>query len=298
MGKFKNFFEKAGKVVVGVARKIPNPVGLVVDAVASAVEYISEKRKARKEKREQESVKLQNDFQEQNQQVQQQQKVSSQHFAESFGDESYDVESANAAEIRRMSQELKRIQQEFKDNSENIENKIIEFVQDSIKDMIKEFEEINSQEIGSSKLNLNISYLTSTMNKMENQITGYIQNNVKRRLSLDSEECADILKIHGKSAKKQAMKDYQNDIFNDAIESLWAMIKDSISVQNEAIFRQINNRLDTLELNASDSIKQLEEIEQAKKLGEEELAAKQSEYQNMIDIASWCLDEITKEISA
>lgn len=298
-----NFVRDPSTTIIGAGLEVLADVaGGTVRAVYNAYdrtrEYIHDKKMARKMKREEEARMLNESFQQQNQEIQQQQIQSSQRFAESFGDDSYDVERASAEEVRRMSRELERIRSEFKNNAEDIERKIVDFVQDSIKDMIKEFEEINAHQIGSSSLNLNISYLKSLENQMENQITGFIQNNVKRRLSIDSDECADILRISGKAAKKNAMKDYQNTIFDDAVKSLWEMINDSIRSQNDLVYSQISNRLNAMEIAAEESMKQLEEIRKAKELNEEEVAAKQSEFQNMTDIASWCLEELTKEIPA
>lgn len=306
MGKLKDFFSGAKKIVTDsnpIIQKTPikileTVIKTVYDAYDRTREYIHDKKMARKAKREAEARELQQQFQEQNQNIQKKQQQSSYQFAESFGDESYDVQSSNAYEIRHMSQELEKIRGEFRSNAEDIERKIIDFVQDSIKDMIKEFEEINSQQIGTSSINLNISYLKSLESQIELQITGFIQNSVKRRLSIDSEECADILRMEGKNKKRQAMQDYQNRIFNDAINSLWDMINDSICSQNELIYTQISNRLNAMEIAANESMAQLEEIKSAKEQNVEEITLKQNEYQKYIDIASWCIDELEREETA
>ena len=45
----------------------------------------------------------------------------------------------------------------------------------------------------------------------------------------------------------------------------------------------------------NESLRQLEEIEHTKQLGEEELKKKQAELQNMIDISAWCINQLNLE---
>lgn len=70
------------------------------------------------------------------------------------------------------------------------------------------------------------------------------------------------------------MKNLQIKIYKDAVNSLWIVIKDTISIHNAGIFKQIENRLSTIELNVNESIRQLEEIEKTKQLGEMEVKQK------------------------
>ena len=299
---FSKIVDVAGKIVNMQNLPVETPIRVIGAAVKAAYdtfdnirEHIHERKVQRQAKRESEAHALQMQLMQQQMMLQQMQQQNSRRFADSFGDESYDVETANAYEVRRISKELDRIRDEFKGNAKDIEKKIISFVQDSIKDTISEFESINSQEIGNVRIDLNISYLRSLEEKIERQITGFIQNSIRRKLSVDSEECADILRMDSKKAKQDAMREYQDRIFDEAVGELWEMIDNSIRSQNDLIYDQISSRLDRLEMNSAESLKQLEEIQKSKELDEAELNAKKEEVRNMIDIASWCIDELEKE---
>lgn len=271
-------------------------VEAVYDVYDHAREYMHEKKEARRKKREKEAAALKNQFETANADIHNQNEKNAEEFAKSFGNEAYDIENANVNEIRKMTAEFSKIQQSFKNKAEEIEDKIIDFVQDSIRDMIKEFEDLNNQKIGSLTLNLNISYLKSLENSLSNKIRGYIQNSVKRNLSIDNQECMKILQIEGMYAKKKAMNNFQNEIFSEAINNLWVVIKDTISIQNDGIFSQINNRLDALEMTAKESIRQLEEIESDKRLDESKLKSKQDNLKNMIAIADWCSNLLNESV--
>lgn len=215
-------------------------------------------------------------------------------MADSLGDESYDVDTASANEIRFMNEELHNIQESFRKKAADIEESIIECVQGTVNDMLEQFENIND----TAGLNLNIAYLKSMEDTLRTQVSGYIQNRVRRFLSIDNQECKDILKMEGKTAKKIAMQRFQDKIISDAVSDLWIIVKDTFTEQNSAIFIQINNRFRTIEMKAEESIRELEEIQRTKQQETETLKEKQDSYQNMIDIAKWCLESMEGETLA
>lgn len=118
---------------------------------------------------------------------------------------------------------------------------------------------------------------------------------MRRNFSIDNADCKAIFNLKNKNAKKSAMRDLQMKIYKETVNSLWLIIRNTISVQNKGIFNQIENRLNAIELNVNEIIRQLAEIESTKKLGEEEIKQKQIEFQNMIDISSWCLEKLNQE---
>mgnify|MGYP002626980051 CR=1 FL=1 len=212
-------------------------------------------------------------------------------FAKNFGDASYDVDTSSAYELRRMQEELRKMQESFKDKATKIEDDTVTALQTSISQMIHNFEEINDV----ANLHLNIAYLKEMESRLDRQVKGYIQNKVKRRLSIDDVECKEILRIEGAHAKELAMQRFQEEIFSDAINSLWNIIEDTVREQNNAIFHQIENRLTTIRMNAEDSIRQFEEIKKDKQSNKEELEAKRQNYQNLLDIATWCAEALEGE---
>lgn len=293
-----SFLKAAGKAVQKVVK---NPVVAVAKAVINTVnvikDYAYEKKVQREEKRRKDSQELDKNLQQNQQQVYQRAKSNAQKFAESMGDEAIEVEDASANEIRRITRELSDMQDIFILQAENIENDIIKYVQSAVSEAISEFEEINSQDFAGVALNLNIDYLKNSVSDIKNIIKGNIKNAVRRNLSIDSEECKAIFRQNSQRAKEYAMRKLQVKIYRDAVNSLWKIISDTISINNQSIFTQIKNRLNAIELNVNESLRQLEEIEHTKQLGEEELKKKQTELQNMIDISAWCIAQLNQEVS-
>ena len=164
-----------------------------------------------------------------------------------MGDEAIEVEDASANEIRRITRELSDMQDIFISQAENIENDIITYVQSAVSEIISEFEEINSQDFAGVALNLNIGYLKNSVSDIKNIIKGNIKNAVRRNLSIDSEECKAIFRQNSQRAKESAMRNLQVKIYRDAVNSLWKIISDTISINNQSVFTQIKNRLNAIE---------------------------------------------------
>lgn len=294
------FFKSAGKAIQKGAKAIvKNPVVTVAKAVIDTYnvikDYAYEQKQKREEKRKKDSQKLDKSIQENQQQVREKAQKNARRFAESMGDEAIEIESASTNEIRRITNELNDMQDLFISQAESIENDIIAYVKSAVSETVGEFEEINNQDFAGATLNLNISYLKNSVNNIEEIIRGNIKNAVRRNLSIDSEECKAVFMKNSQSAKEFAMKQLQVKIYRNAVNSLWTIINDTISVQNQAVFTQIENRLNAIELNVNESIRQLEEIEHTKQLGEEEIKQKQAEFQNMIDISAWCMAQLNQE---
>ena len=190
-----------------------------------------------------------------------------------------------------MNEELYEVQESFRKIASDVEDNMIECIHGTVHDMLEQLESVNE----STGLNLNMAYLNSMETSLRNQVTGFIQNRVKRSLSLDNPECKDILKMEGKTAKQMALQRFQDKIFADAVNDLWELVKDVFTEKNSAIFTQIESRFTTIEMNVEESIRQFEEIQKAKQLDKEQLKEKQDNYQNMIDIAVWYIQSIERD---
>ncbi len=288
MGLF-DFFLDAADVIGDV-------VGAIGDVVDKGVKWIGEKVAETfgletKENTMRAIAKARKEAEEAKTELARQTAENAKKMADSLGDESYDVDTASANEIRLMNEELHTIQESFRKKAADIEESIIECVQGTVNDMLEQFENIND----TAGLNLNIAYLKSMENTLRTQVSGYIQNRVRRFLSIDNQECKDILKMEGKTAKKIAMQRFQDKIISDAVNDLWMIVKDTFTEQNSAIFIQIDNRFRTIEMKAEESIRELEEIQRTKQQETETLKEKQDSYQSMIDIAKWCLESMEGE---
>ncbi len=301
MGFFTNLFNAIVDVVDGVAEgavtlmttgSISDAIECVADGFEDAINEFREKVES---KREEDSAEFESKQEKNQEEINEQSEKNADDFAENIGDEAVDIEDASVNELRRITNELNDMQEKFAVQAEKIEDDIISYVKTAVHETISEFEEINTKKFGGVALNLNISYLKSFENDIESKIKGRIKNAVRRNLSIDNEECKAVFNKEGKKAKKNAMNKFQIKIYRDAVEELWTIINDTISVQNQAIFTQIENRLNAIEINVNESLRQLEEIELTKNLGEEELRKKQTELQSMIDISAWCMTQLSKE---
>ena len=207
---------------------------IVKDAIDGAVKWVGEKIAdafglETKENTERAIAKVKEEAEEAKKELEIQKAQNAKEFAESLGEESYDVETANAREIRLMNEELYKIQESFKQRAASIEQSMIECIQGTVHDMLEQFENIND----TAGLNLNIAYMKSMEDSLKNQVTGYIQGRIRRFVSIDNEECKTILKMKGKLEKEMAMQRFQDEIISDAVNDLLVIIKDIFTEQNK-----------------------------------------------------------------
>lgn len=303
MGFLKNLGRAIVDVGVGVGKAVgtlafggslSDAAECVKDGFAEAINEFSAKVES---KREEDSKEFESRQQKNEKEINKQSEKNADDFAENIGDEAVDIEEASVNELRRITNELDDMQEKFTVQAEKIEDDIISYVKTAVHETISEFEEINTQKFGGVALELNIGYLKSFESDIERQIKGRIKNAVRRNLSIDNEECKAVFNKEGKEAKKKAMNNLQMKIYRNAVEELWTIINDTISSQNQTVFMQIENRLNAIEINVNESLRQLKEIEHTKQLGEEELRKKQAEYQSMIDISAWCMAQLREDLS-
>lgn len=105
--------------------------------------------------------------------------------------------------------------------------------------------------IESSKSGINSNRLKKTFNNVKRNIDGFLKNHLAKRVSLDDNECLNILKMSAGNEKEKAMKTFGKKVIDEALNTLSQQIADIVKEQNEEIEEFFKDVLEKREIELS-----------------------------------------------
>lgn len=200
--------------------------------------------------------------------------------------DSYDKERARL-------EETKRINMILTDFSLNLEKKADEIERIAIDESKVYFEElINELNSTKSDTGLNISRIKRTMNRVEREIKGNLKSYISKRVSIDDNECLEILKLEAGYKKETEMKKFSETILRQGLENLVKDIKGVIKEQNEIIKEVIEERLEDINYNLDRKINDFNLIESTQLKTEKEVENIKKELTMKIILSEACIDSL------
>lgn len=175
-------------------------------------------------------------------------------------EESYSSEKAQIAETARINNTLTEFRNKIEKRSDKIESEVLSMSREYIDELIKELKKINNQKYAGQSLNLNIESIERQNRKTEDTIHGHIKKHIQKRISIDDEQCLEILKMETGSDKEKKMTDFINLVLKESMEELSKKIKKVLTEQADNITEKIEDRIIVYENSASEKISGCEEI--------------------------------------
>lgn len=186
-------------------------------------------------------------------------------------EESYDAENARLEQTVIIQQELTKFRTKCEKDCDALERDVLKDSRNYIDNLIEFIKNINSKTYAGQKLNINIERLEKQNRETEDIIRGYIKKKIQKRVSLDDDECLEILKMDKGKDKKDAMTNFLNCILKDAMDGLSKEIEKALKKQLENIKDQINARIESYTERANEKMESFKEIEKIKDSDEHEL---------------------------
>ncbi len=174
--------------------------------------------------------------------------------------ESYSSETAQIAETARIANTLTEFREKIEKKSDKIEQDVLLLSREYIDELIKELKKINNEKYAGQRLNLNIESIERQNRKTEDIIHGHIKKHIQKRISMDDEQCLEILKMETGSNKEKKMTDFINLVLKESMEELSKKIKKVLTEQADNITEKIEDRIVVYENSASEKISSCEEI--------------------------------------
>ena len=223
----------------------------------------------------------------------------------------YDSETATIEETKAITKVLNDIKEEYKTKLKQYEDKSIELskeIKDKIVDMIET--ELNQKSEYDSSINnpflqrealekefdkkfqglgINVGEIET---KFSDTITNFkrtFSSEILDHIAIGDTKCAEILKLENKKDRRDKIKNYLDELVDNALNNFCDSIDEISTNSLNAIKRNINR----IKKNNEESIENIKkEIEENMKLSESEIEAKRKEYDRKEEIINNFLETI------
>lgn len=189
-------------------------------------------------------------------------------------EESYSSETAQITEVARINKTLTEFRDRIEKKSDKIERDVLSISREYIDELIKELKKINNQKYAGQSLNLNIESIERQNRKTEDTIHGHIKKHIQKRISIDDEQCLEILKMETGPDKEKKMTNFINLVLKESMQELSKKIKKVLTEQADNITEKIEDRIVVYENSASEKISSCKEIINLKGKDEKSLEEK------------------------
>lgn len=223
----------------------------------------------------------------------------------------YDAETATIEETKAITKILNDIKEEYKIKLKEYEDKSIELskeIKDKIVDMIETELNLKSEydssisnpflqkEALEKEFNKKFEGLGINVGEIESKFSDTITNfkrtfssEILDHIAIGDTKCAEILKLENKKERKNKIKNYLDELVDNALNNFCDSIDEISTNSLNAIKRNINR----IKKNNEESIENIKkEIEENMKLTESEIETKRKEYERKEEIINNFLESI------
>lgn len=211
-------------------------------------------------------------------------------------EESYDADNAKLDQTVRIQQELTKFRTKCEKECDALERDVLKDSRNYIDNLIEFIKNINSKTYAGQKLNINIERLEKQNRETEDIIRGYIKKKIQKRVSLDDDECLEILKMDKGKDKKNAMTNFLNGILKEAMNGLSKEIEKILQKQLDNIKDQINVRIESYTERANEKMESFKEIEKIKNSDEHELEERIASLEYKHSLCSFGISLLSTEV--
>lgn len=176
---------------------------------------------------------------------------------------SYDADKASLEETVRVQKALTEFKTDTEARSSALEKAIIKESRGYLDEFLDEIRKYNKIRYGGRCLNINLENIERENRKTEDKIHGFITKKVSKRISLDDDECKNILKMDAGTEKKKKLDQFYRKVLTEALSELTNILRKAMEQQTDIVEDRIQQRIDavleTCEAKAAD-FKQIQKL--------------------------------------
>ena len=222
----------------------------------------------------------------------------------------YDPKTATIEETEAVAKMLEQIREDYKTTLKEVEKKTIEYSEKIIKDVVDMIETelnqksnydpsinpfIQSEEL-EKEINKKFEGLGINVGEIETKFSDTITNfkrtfssEILDHIAIGDTKCAEILKLENKKERRDKIKNYFDELVDNALNNFCFNIDEISKTSLDSIKENVNKIMK----NNEESIKNIKkEIEENIKLSESEIEAKRKEYERKEKIINNLLETI------
>lgn len=211
-------------------------------------------------------------------------------------EDSYDAEKAQLEQTIRVQESLTNFRVKCEKECDALERDVLKDARNYIDNLIEFIKGINSKTYAGQKLNINVERLEKENRNTEDIIRGYIKKKIQKRVSLDDEECLEILKMDSGTEKKKAMTKFLNSILKEAMKGLSYEIEKALKKQLENIKDQINVRIESYTERSNEKLESFKELEKIKTSDEHKLEEEIAGMEYKHSLCSFGMNLLSEEV--
>ena len=207
--------------------------------------------------------------------------------------ESYD-KSAELEATVKVQNALTQFREDTRSRSEKLENEIIKESRETLDDFLNDVKKYNNIKYGGSRLNVNIGQIERENRKTEDKIHGFIVKRVAKRISLDDNECLEILKLDAGKEKEKRLDEFYKKVLKEAIKDLEEILRDAMEKQTDIVEDHISSRIESIVNTVTNKTNDFNKIQQVKNSDESKMEQEQiklSHFVTMCDMGLSLLAE-------
>ncbi len=201
--------------------------------------------------------------------------------------------SVTASHAKSNADILAKMKAEVRGETEKKEKQYIDYINESMGQLLKMLDEVNKQSFGGKTLNINIKEVQSKNDALKKEVVGFIGNYMDNRLVLSDHELSEILKINDDRKRNQKFDAFYKKLQKQAAEKLNAKIEVTVHKQEEIIRKEIQNRLAEVDKSMQEATKAYEDILHMKEEQEDaRIEEKQIQYCYQYELSEILLEQL------
>lgn len=174
-------------------------------------------------------------------------------FCDNIGEtRSYDKGTASATDTANINEMLTLFSSKLKDQADELEENVLKDVREYFEDVISQIED--------SGVEIPTKQFHRAMTQTERNIKGKLKSHLAKRVSIDDQECLDILALAPGSEKTSKMDKFGNKVLKDGLDQLAKQTEQTVQKYNLELHDLLNQLLEQQEKNLNQIQSQFNEI--------------------------------------
>ena len=206
--------------------------------------------------------------------------------------ESYQADTATLQATIKVQKALTEFSSDTQNRSSELEIEIVKESREYLDAFLDDLRKYNKIRYGNRRLNINLSHIERENRKTEDKIHGFIVNRVKRRVSMDNDECADILAMDPGKQKEDKVDEFYKKVLKEAVLELSDELRTNMETQTDNVCDRIQHRIDSIVDVCEAKAEEFDRVRELKECGEAEIEGEQIRLSHFVAMCEFGLSQL------
>ena len=213
-------------------------------------------------------------------------------FCSDHGCSYHPVEKITVDHSKKIADELAEMKEKASKEGVQIGNEAFDNINVYMKQFLDHLKTINEGTYGGKQLNIKMDVIQREIDKLRDEVTGFIGERMDDRLVLSDSELSVILEERDDKKRKSNFDDFYRRVHKQAVIDLSKKIEEVIARQFSLVDTEIRNRLKEVDASMNEALAGYKETERLMEEKDAALASKQVECMYLVGISDILIDEL------